>query len=53
MKAKLRDQLLQTCWRSGASVDQVMQAMVDVLMLTLVAVGPDADTAECNIQPGQ
>jgi hypothetical protein len=39
----LRNQLLQTCCESRADVNETVQAIVDVLMLTLIMVGPDAE----------
>jgi hypothetical protein len=46
----LRDELLEVCRRSAADVNEVLQAAVDVLMITVIAVGPDADAAERNIR---
>jgi hypothetical protein len=46
----LRNQLLETCWASGLDVNHVVQAAVDVLMISLIALGPDADAAERNIR---
>jgi hypothetical protein len=47
---ELRKQLLEVCWASGADVNQVAQALVDTLMITLVQLGPDADNAERNLR---
>jgi hypothetical protein len=47
---ELRTQILDTCSDSGADVNQVAQALVDALQITLIMVGPDADTAALNIQ---
>jgi hypothetical protein len=46
----LRDQLLDVCGATGADVNAVVQALVDCLMISLIAVGPDADAAEKNIR---
>jgi hypothetical protein len=40
----LREQLFEVCRASGASVDDVAQALVDVLMISLIAVGPPTST---------
>jgi hypothetical protein len=42
--------LLETCRASGADTNQVVQAIVDALMITLIIVGPDSDTAARNIR---
>jgi hypothetical protein len=46
----LRDDLLEVCRASGADVNEVAQALVDALQITLIVVGPDADAAERNIR---
>jgi hypothetical protein len=45
----LREELLDTCSASGAGVNEVAQALVDALMITLIVVGPDVDAAELNL----
>jgi hypothetical protein len=47
---ELRKQLLEICWASGADVNEVAQVLVDILMITLVQVGPNADVAEKNLR---
>jgi hypothetical protein len=46
----LRNRLLEICSESGADVNQFAQALVDALQITLIMVGPDADTAARNIR---
>jgi hypothetical protein len=45
-----REKPLQTLWASHADVNQVVQALVDALMISVIAVGPDADAAERNMR---
>ena len=41
----LRNELLDVC-RNGGSVNDVAQALVEVLMITLIAAAPDEASAE-------
>jgi hypothetical protein len=50
MLLPLRDQLIDTFRASGANVNEVAQALVDVLMVTIIAAAPDADAAERNLR---
>jgi hypothetical protein len=43
---KLRDRLIDVCRASGASVNVVGQALVEVLMMTVIMGARDADSAE-------
>jgi hypothetical protein len=45
-----RDELLEVCRAFGADVNEVAQALVAALQITLIMVGPDDDSAERNIR---
>jgi hypothetical protein len=46
----LRDELLQACRASGGTVHAVVQAIVDTLMVWIIAVAPNVDAAEADIR---
>jgi hypothetical protein len=46
----LRNTLLNNCWASGADVNQVIQTLLDVMMISVIAASPDVDTAERNVR---
>jgi hypothetical protein len=46
----LRDELLQACRASGGTVHAVVQAIVDTLMVSIIAVAPNVDAAEADIR---
>jgi hypothetical protein len=46
----LRKELIDVCRASGASVPTVVQALSDVLLMSLVAIAPDAAAAEHHVR---
>lgn len=46
----LREQILDVCNAANPDMNVLVQTLVDVLMVTLIAVGPDADAAERNLR---
>jgi hypothetical protein len=45
----LRDELLDVCRESGATVHEVVQAIIDALMISIIVVAPTVDDAERDI----
>ena len=46
----LRDELLNLCRESGASVPEVAQALIDTLTFTLLLASPSVDDAERDVR---
>ena len=50
MSPTLSEQLLTLCHASGVDVNHIVQAAVNVIMVSLIVVGPDAESAERNLR---
>jgi hypothetical protein len=49
MDSTLRNELLDACQANGRTVNDVAQALVDCLMITLIASAPDIESCERSV----